>query len=521
MSENIYDVLIIGCGIGGCTAALRAANLGKKVLLITRSNDLLDSNTAHAQGGIIARGDDDSSDLLSQDVIAAGDGMSYPPAVNQMATLGPELVYDILVEKLGVNFNRVDGKLIYTQEAAHSSRRILFSFDTTGREIAIAMIEAADKHKNITILKNHTAVDLITIPHHSNYPLDIYGEEKCLGAYFLNNITGKVVTILARNTVLATGGIGRIYLHTTNPIGSRGDGLAMASRAKVNIINTEYIQFHPTSLYHRDADRFLITEAVRGEGAILRNNANEPFMEKYHPDADLAPRDVVARGIWQEMLHSSMGYVWLDLSGIKIDIASRFPTIYNQLLNYDIDITNGMIPVVPAAHYFIGGIKVDLKGRTNLDNLYAVGEVSCTGVHGANRLASTSLLEALTWGYRAGEDISENSYPEDDPPFDHIKPWHDTDVDTYGDSDPTLMIQDQMTVQTTMWNYVGIIRTTAGLNRAVSDLNYLAHRTEKFYRRNRLTDQLIGLRNSIKSAQIITGAAERNKNSLGAHHRIG
>jgi len=517
MSKNIYDVLIIGCGIGGCSAALRAAELGKKVLLVTRSNDLMDSNTAYAQGGIIARGDDDNADLLLEDVMTAGDGLSYPPAVEQLATLGPELVYSMLVDKLNVNFTRLNGELVYTKEAAHSARRILFALDATGKEIAKTMTQAAAQHENIEIAANHTAVDLITIPHHSNNPLDIYGKDKCLGAYFLNNETGKVETVLARNTILATGGMGRIYLHTTNPIGARGDGLAMASRAKVKIINSEYVQFHPTALFHRDADRFLISEAVRGEGAVLMNHEKKAFMKQYHEDADLAPRDVVARGIWAEMLKSGLGYVWLDLSTLKVDIAKRFPTIYHQLLDYNINITKEMIPVVPAAHYFLGGVQVDLLGRSTLDNLYAVGEVSCTGIHGANRLASTSLLEALTWGYLAGEDAAKNSTPEDDPPFAHIKPWRDGGLND--DSDPTLIIQDLLTVQTTMWNYVGIMRTTSGLNRAVSDLNYLSHRTEKFYRKTKLTDQLLGLRNSIQSAQIIAHAAERNKNSLGAHYR--
>ncbi|HEY3377187.1 MAG TPA: FAD-binding protein, partial [Armatimonadota bacterium] len=478
---------------------------------------IIESNTAQAQGGIIARGLDDSPELLEQDIISAGDGLCWPPAVEQLAVQGPPLVYDLLVDRLAVDFTRQGGNLVYTKEAAHSTRRILFAADATGRAIAEGLAIGVREHPNIEIWRHHSAVDLISLPHHSTDTLDIYEPTVCLGAYLLDQHTGEVHKVLARKTVLATGGPGQVYLHTTNPRGARGDGLAMAGRAHAEIINAEYVQFHPTAFYHRDADRFLISEAVRGEGAKLRNRNGERFMEQYHPLAELAPRDVVARAIWEEMLKDGAEFVLLDLSDIKVDLKERFPTIYNTLLQYGVDITTSPIPVVPAAHYFIGGVKVDLLGRSSLQNLYAVGEVSCTGVHGANRLASTSLLEAVTWGTRAGEDAIRSARDEGTPRFAHVADWQDSGLTER--IDPALIVQDWMTIRTTMWNYAGIVRTSKRLARAIADLNYLAHRIEQFYRETKLTDHLVGLRNAIEVAQIITVAAERNHASLGAHYR--
>ena len=513
-----YDLLVLGSGVGGCTAALRAADLGARVLLVTKGDSLMDSNTAHAQGGIIARGEDDSPELLMQDVLAAGDGLCWPPAVRQLAELGPPLVYDLLVNRLAVAFTRHDGDLVYTQEAAHSTRRILYADDRTGQAIAEGLAHGVQSHPNITILFNHSAVDLITLPHHSNNPLAIYHQTVCLGAYLLDQQSGEVRKVLGRKTILATGGLGRVFLHTTNPRGARGDGLAMASRAHAEIINTEYVQFHPTAFYHRDAERFLISEAVRGEGGVLRNRHGEHFMERYHPLGDLAPRDVVARAIWEEMLKDGAEYVLLDLSGVKVDVTRRFPTINQTLLKYGVDMTSQPIPVVPAAHFFMGGVRVDLAGRSSLCNLYAVGEVACTGVHGANRLASTSLLEALTWGYRAGEEVMQEIRNEEMPPFAQVADWQDSGLTEQ--IDPALIVQDWTTIRSTMWNYAGIIRTSKRLARAIADLSYLAHRIEQFYRETKLSDQLIGLRNGIEVAQIIALAADRNPVSTGAHYRI-
>lgn len=518
MGSEAYDVLVLGTGAAGCAAALRAADAGARVLLVTKGKEIHESNTAYAQGGIIARGLQDSPELLAQDIYAAGNGLCWPPAVEQLAQEGPPLVYSLLIDRLGVAFAREDDELVYTQEAAHSTRRILYAADATGRAIVKGLSDGVQAHPLITVRTRQTAVDLITLPHHSTDLLDVYEPHVCLGAYFLDQQSGHVQKVLARQTIIATGGLGQIYLHTTNPRGARGDGLAMASRARVEIINAEFVQFHPTAFYHRDADRFLISEAVRGEGATLRNRQGERFMERYHPLAELAPRDVVARAIWEEMLSDGSEYVLLDLSEIKVDITERFPTIYKTLLQYGVDITRDPIPVVPAAHYFIGGIKVDLHGRTSLDNLYAVGEVSCTGVHGANRLASTSLLEALTWGARAGEDAARRAQAEANPRFAHVADWQDVGLTER--IDPALVVQDWVTIRTTMWNYAGIVRTTKRLTRAIADLNYLEHRIDQFYRETKLTDQLIGLRNAIEVTQIIASAAMRNPRSTGAHYRV-
>lgn len=517
MDVEIVDVLVIGAGAAGCAAALRAADDGADVLLVVKGDDLLESNTAYAQGGIIARGADDSAELLEDDVIAAGDGLCWLPAVEQLAVQGPPLVYQFLIERLGVDFTREEGDLVYTQEAAHSRRRILYAADATGLAIAKGLRAGVLEHPRITVRTACTAVDLITLPHHSCDPIDIYLPVECLGAYVLDHTNGEVEKIMARQTILATGGLGQIYLHSTNPRGARGDGLAMASRAQVEIINAEYIQFHPTAFFHRDAERFLISEAVRGEGARLCNKRGEFFMQHYHPLADLAPRDVVARAIWEEMLREGSESLWLDLSGVEVDVKERFPTIYGKLLEYGVDITRDRIPVVPAAHYFIGGIKVDLLGRTSMRNLYAVGEVSCTGVHGANRLASTSLLEALTWGTRAGADAATRR-SEKNNRRDHVEEWQD--VGLLKAIDPALIVQDWVTIRTTMWNYAGIVRTSKRLKRAQADLGYLSHRIEEFYRETKLTDQLIGLRNGIEVAQLITNAALRNPVSTGAHYRL-
>jgi L-aspartate oxidase len=518
MSLNIYDILVIGTGAAGCSAALMAADAGARVLLVTRGGSGRDTNTAYAQGGIIARGEDDSPELLMKDVEAAGNGLCWPPAVRQLAYEGPPLVYSLLVDRLGVEFTREDDHLVYAQEAAHSTRRILYAADATGRAIEEGVAAGVRAHQNIEVWRDHTAVDLITLPHHSTDPLSIYEPVVCLGAYLLDHSSGEVHKVLARKTILATGGLGQVFLHTTNPPGSRGDGLAMAHRAGAEIRNTEFIQFHPTAFYHRDADRFLISEAVRGEGAKLQNRNGERFMPRYHPLAELAPRDVVARATWEEMLREGSEYVLLDASDLALDVTQRFPNIYHTLLQFGVDMTRDPIPVVPAAHYFIGGVRVDLAGRTSLPNLYAVGEVACTGVHGANRLASTSLLEAITWGVKAGEDASKSAREEGEGRFQMVADWHDAGLTE--NIDPALIVQDWMTIRTTMWNYAGIVRTTKRLVRACADLHYLEHRIEQFYRETKLTDQLIGLRNAIEVALIITTAALRNTRNIGAHYRV-
>ncbi|MCX7918434.1 MAG: L-aspartate oxidase [bacterium] len=527
------EVLIIGSGIAGCSAAIKLAEAGRSVILLNRSPDLAESNTNYAQGGIVTLGPDDDPAILAQDIINAGDGLCNPAAVQVLVEYGPKLVTNFLINQLGVEFSRnASGQLDITLEAAHSKRRILHADDATGAAIEKKLVDAVKQSPKITVLTNYTAIDLITRPHHSTNPLAIYDDVTCAGVYALNNSTRSVETIFAEKIILATGGIGQLFLHTTNPEGARGDGIAMAARAGAQLINMEYIQFHPTAFYHKDADRFLISESIRGEGAKLCNKSGEYFMTRYDPElADLAPRDVVARAIHEEMLRRSDDHVLLDCSPLKskgIDISDRFPTVYQKCLSYGIDAQHMPIPVVPAAHYFCGGIKVDTYGRTNIQNLYAIGECSCTGLHGANRLASTSLLEGLVWATRATEDICQhftvttNLKHSSANQSQHllnsdIPPWQDTGLDE--DVDPALIIQDWVTIKTTMWNYAGIVRTTKRLERAQADLEYLSHRIEQFYRKTKLTDALIGLRNGIQVALLIINAAQRNPISRGCHFR--
>jgi L-aspartate oxidase len=511
------DVLIIGCGIGGASAALEAAKSGLKVAVLTKTADLRASNTAHAQGGIVSLGPNDEPELLKEDIITSGDGANDPEAVDTLISEGHELVERILVQELRVPFTRsAPNSLDYAQEAGHSRRRILHVQDATGKTVEDKFITALKRHPNVTFFADHTAVDLLTVPHHSKNPVAYYHRPRCLGAYVLDNSAQKVKRFFARTTILATGGCGTVFLHTSNPPEAIGTGYAMALRAGARIVNMEYIQFHPTTLYRQDGGEFLISETVRGEGARLKTRDGRAFMKKYSRAGDLAPRDEVSRAIYEEMLNTNASHVWLDLvSYAKVDIKKRFPTIYQTCLDYGIDITREPIPVVPAAHYSCGGVLVDNWGRTSLEGLYAVGEVSCTGVHGANRLASTSLLEGLVWGTRAARDIAEH--------FDRAQPYKLSDIHQWyypkkeEETDPALINQDWLTIRSTMWNYAGIIRTRKRLERAHSDLDYLRHRIERFYREARLDAKIVGLRHGIEVALMITRAALANPVSRGAH----
>jgi L-aspartate oxidase len=515
------DVLIIGCGIGGATAALRLArDSQRQITLITRAEEASDSNSNYAQGGIVGRGVDDSAELLEEDILAAGAGLSYPPAVKLIAESGPKLLNEILIEQSELEFDHdTQGQLMMGLEAAHSRRRILHVGDGTGAAIMRALLRKVSEKPNINLLDKHTVVDLITFPHHATDPLAVYQSLTCHGAYVFDQDSHHVVPILARQTILATGGVGQIFLNTTNPTGARGDGVAMAYRAGANIINAEYVQFHPTALNSSATTKFLISEAVRGEGGILLTPQGKPFMERYSPEwKDLAPRDIVARAIYSEMVDRGYPYVLLDIASHQSAdyIRERFPHIYAYCLEQNIDITRQPIPVVPAAHYFCGGVQVDLAGRTSIPNLYAVGEVSCTGVHGANRLASTSLLEGLVWGVQAAEDIrvqsprvllSEKDIPE----------WNDSGLIYEGD--PNLIQGDMQSVRNLMWHYVGLVRSEYRLNRAIRDLRQIWLDIEEFYRKTRLSDGLIGLRNSVQTALIVAYAAHRNRMSRGCHYR--
>lgn len=521
MSDLRTHTLIIGCGIAGAAAALRLSDdPNHHVTIITRSPDAMSSNTAWAQGGIVTRGLDDSRDLLVEDILRAGAGVSSPKAARILADEGPALVQSVLIERAGVKFDHApdqDDELVYGLEAAHSTRRIIHVGDKTGQAVIADMLQTLQRCPNVTLLTNHTAVDLITFPHHSLDPLDVYEPMTCHGAYVLDRTTGEIDRVLAAHTILATGGLGQIYRNTTNPRGARGDGIAMAWRANVRVINAEYVQFHPTALSVRGAPNLLISEAVRGEGAVLLTPDGQPFMHRYDPVwKELAPRDVVARAIHSELLENGYEHVLLDIAS-KRDAAfirERFPQLVETGAKYGIDATREPIPVVPAAHYFCGGILVDEWGRTSFDGLYAVGEVSCTGLHGANRLASTSLLEGLVWGDRSARYVSERK--RDPIALDRVPAWQYLGVD---EPDPALIEGDMTTIKNVMWHYVGLVRTEERLARADRELRHLAHEIENFYRRARLNDALIGLRNAIQVARTVTFAAQRNKVSRGTHYR--
>lgn len=516
--ETIHaDVLVIGAGMGGAVTALEAADGGAQVIVLQRSGDQKTSNTFWAQGGIIYEGIDDSPELLAEDIMNAGAGLCYPPSVHLVAENGPRLVREILIERLGVEFDRAEsGELDVTEEAAHARRRIIHTQDRVGEAISERLARALEEHPNIRILRGAVAVDLLTLSHHSQNPLDVYEPITCTGAYVFLIKEEFVQTVLARETVLATGGLGQLYLHTTNPRGARGDGIAMAYRAGARLVNLEYIQFHPTALYHETAPRFLISESVRGEGARLILRDGSDFMQRYDDRGSLAPRDIVARAIHEELLASNESCVYLDISHKPADwIRSRFPRIYQQCLKYGIDMTKEPIPVVPAAHYSCGGVGVDLKGQTSIRGLRAVGEVACTGLHGANRLASTSLLEALVFGHMTGHDLRESLKGTADQPWPPIKPW----IREREDVDPALILQDWLTVKYTMWNYVGLVRTTKRLRRAKQILRELQDEIENFYARSRMGDELIGIRNGAQAALAILYATMQNRTSRGCHYR--
>ncbi|HEX7296941.1 MAG TPA: FAD-dependent oxidoreductase, partial [Pyrinomonadaceae bacterium] len=469
------EVLIIGGGIAGATAALRLArNPSRKITIITRAREPQESNTRYAQGGIIGSGLDDSSELLLQDILDAGAGVSSPEAARILATEGPSLLTEVLEKTAGVVFDHAEtGEPLWGREAAHSRRRILHVGDATGRAIMEGLSTALDNCDNVKIETNATAVDLITFPHHSRDPLDNYQPISCHGCYVFDRTHSKVHRYLSDVTVLATGGLGRIYRNTTNPAGARGDGLAMAHRAGARIANAEYVQFHPTALAVPGAEGLLISEAVRGEGGVLLTPDLRPFMADYSPEwKDLAPRDIVARAIHHEMETHGYSHVLLDLASHMPSekIRERFPYIYEQCLKVGIDFSREPVPVVPAAHYFCGGVLVNEWGNTNIENLYAIGEISCTGVHGANRLASTSLLEGLVWGNRSAIDIEKmlSTNQSQRPAFDDIPRWDESGLSA--DPDPALIQGDMQTIQNIMWHYVGLVRNADRLSRAIREL---------------------------------------------------
>jgi L-aspartate oxidase len=513
------DILVIGSGLGGLAAAWDAAKRGCEVTLLTRARDPEDSNTYRAQGGIIYRGHNEKPEQLEEDILSAGAGLSSPEAASLLSHEGPRLVKEILIDELHVPFDpspENPRELDLTSEAGHSIQRIIHFQDRTGYSIERAFFERVQTHPKIKAMANATAVDLLTASHHSVEPTDVYRPLTCVGAYVLDQTTGKISSILAKETILATGGLGSVFLHTTNPPGARGDGIAMAYRAGARCMNMQYIQFHPTALLAPDGC-FLISETVRGEGGRLVDRQGNEFMQRFHPAGSLAPRDVAARAIYQTMLESGEPCVYLDITHKPADqLRDRFPSIYAVCMERGIDMTREPIPVVPAAHYSCGGIATDAWGRTTVDRLRAVGEVACTGLHGANRLASTSLLECLVWGTRAGQQAAEGIQRGDEFYFPQVADWRYENEP----ADPALISQDWLTIQHTMWNYVGLIRSEKRLNRAMRVLRELDLEIARFYEKCEISDPIIGLRNGILTALLILEAADQSRESRGCHYRI-
>jgi L-aspartate oxidase len=513
-----YDFLVIGSGIAGLSFALKAARLGSVAIITKRERGA--SNTAWAQGGIASvTSTEDSFDLHVRDTLEAGAGLCDERVVRTIVTDGPARIRELI--ELGVAFDeRANGdgphELDLTREGGHSQRRILHSRDTTGREIERALLAAVAAERNIVVLENHMAVDLITLG-----KLGHVSTDRVLGAYVLNEATGEVLTLRSDRVVLATGGCGRVYLYTTNPGIATGDGVAMAWRAGARIADMEFVQFHPTCLFHPAARNFLITEAIRGEGGRLVDAKGRSFMEKYDARKELAPRDIVARAIDAEMKKTGAQCVYLDISHQPAEfIRERFPNIYETCLALGIDITRQPIPVVPAAHYQCGGVETDENGTSSLPGLYAIGEVACTGLHGANRLASNSLLEACVLAHRCAEKIAASPLAADDE-------WtRDRELPAWVsgaavDVDELVVIYHNWDeIRRLMWDYVGIVRTTKRLQRAATRLRNLEREIQEFYWGYRITTDLLELRNLCCVAALIVDSALLRHESRGLHYTL-
>lgn len=511
------DFLVVGSGVAGLSFALRAAEFGK-VLIVTKANDVTEANTNYAQGGIASVTDPtDSFEKHIHDTMVAGDYLSKENIVKIVVEEAPERIKELV--EWGIDFDkRPDGTFDLHKEGGHSDFRILHHKDNTGFEVERALVEACKKNPNIELVNHYFAVELIT-QHYLGQTVTRYDDNiECYGIYALNKETGKVEKILSKITYLATGGIGNIYQVTTNPTIATGDGIAMVYRAKGVIDNMEFVQFHPTSLYHPgERPSFLITEAMRGFGAILKTKDGKTFMEKYDERGCLAPRDIVARAIDNEMKIRGDEYVYLDATHTNPEeLKKHFPNIYEKCLSIGIDITKKPIPVVPAAHYLCGGIRVDEVGRTTIKHLYAGGETSCTGLHGANRLASNSLLEALVFAHRSALDskdyLAKLSIRQD------IPEWNDEG--TVSNEEKILITQSFKELQQIMTYYVGIVRSNERMKRALDRLYILYNETEELYKRSKITVELCELRNAINTAWLVIKMARRRRESVGLHYNI-
>lgn len=502
------DYLVIGSGIAGLSFAIKASNTGT-VSLITKRN-LFDSSTGKAQGGVACVTDKEDSFVEHiNDTLVAGAGLCDEEMVDILVKSAPERIKELI--KLGVKFTKKDYKESEFElglEGGHSRRRILHAGDITGNEIERVLIENIKKKSNIIVYEDHMAVDLLIEKNQK--------EKKCYGAYVYDINKRKVELFVAKVVVLATGGTGKVYLYTSNPDVATGDGVAMAYRAGADIANMEFMQFHPTCLYHPQAKSFLISEAVRGEGAILKNQKGEAFMSKYHPLKDLAPRDIVARAIDTELKNSGDHFVYLDItSKPKKFFLKRFPNIYEKCLKYGIDMSKDMIPVVPAAHYCCGGIDVNKYAQTTITNLFAIGETACNGVHGANRLASNSLLDGLV--------SADLAYQKSKEMLEHIKINENIKNfinESTGNGDPAVMLQNWDDIRRLMWHYAGIVRTDDRLAMALKRIKILKGEVAQHFKNFKVSIELLELRNILDVAEIIVMSAMARKESVGLHYSL-